>query len=136
MAVLSGSELQEKGFITVFVVIAHFLGSCEHVVRGVTVGQPPGWALTGYTIGYRLRFVVHELASEGEIMVTSNGKPVPNLSAVSPEDLEQSLAARRQARAAAAVEAMQRQSVAAGLHHLKPSRVQREIAAIRKGRRQ
>ena len=78
--------------------------------------------------------VWRRLANEGEIVITSNGKPVAILSAVSPENLEESLAVLRRARAVAAVDAMQRQSVAAGTHSMKPEEIQAEIAAVRRGR--
>jgi len=79
--------------------------------------------------------VWRKLADESEMVVTSNGKPIAILSAVSAENLEQSLAAMRRARASTAVDAMQRQSVAAGTHRLSRAEVQAEIAAARKGRR-
>ena len=74
------------------------------------------------------------LAVEPDMVVTSNGKPVAILSAVSPEGLEESLAALRRTRAVAAVDAMQRQSVAAGKHRTSQAVVQAEIHAYRKGR--
>ena len=74
------------------------------------------------------------LATEPDMVVTSNGKPVAILTAVSPEGLEESLAALRRARAIAAVEVMQRQSVAAGKHRMSQAAIQREIKAFRKGR--
>ena len=73
------------------------------------------------------------LAAEPDMVITSNGKPVAILSAVSPDGLEESLAALRRARAIAAVEVMQRQSVAAGKHRLSQAAVEAEIKAFRKG---
>ncbi|GAG08771.1 unnamed protein product, partial [marine sediment metagenome] len=55
---------------------------------------------------------------------------------VSADDLEESLAALRRARAVAAVEAMQERSVAAGAHCTTREDIQAEIAAVRKGRSQ
>jgi prevent-host-death family protein len=78
--------------------------------------------------------VWQRLADEGEVVITSNGKPVAILSAVSEDDVESSLAAWRHARAAAAVEAMQRQSVRAGTDRMTPKRIAAEIAAARKAR--
>ena len=75
------------------------------------------------------------LAREREIILTSNGKPIAILSAVSEETLEESLAAVRRARAVAAVEKMQRQSVQAGTDHLSPTDIAAEIKAVRKARR-
>jgi len=80
--------------------------------------------------------VWRRLAEEQEIIVTSNGKPLAILSAVSPDRLEESLSALRRARAMAAVDAMQRQSVAAGRHRMTPPQVRAQIAAARKGRAQ
>jgi prevent-host-death family protein len=74
------------------------------------------------------------LDAEPDMVITSNGRPVAILTAVSPEGLEESLAALRRARAVAAVEAMQRRSVAAGKHRLSQSAIQAEIKAFRKGR--
>ena len=75
------------------------------------------------------------LAAEPDIVVTSNGKPIAILSAVSADGLEESLAALRRARAVAAVEAMQRHSVSAGKDRMSPAAIQAEIDAFRKGRR-
>ena len=51
--------------------------------------------------------VWNQLARERDLVLTSNGKPMAILSAVSEGELEQSLAAIRRARAVAAVEKMQ-----------------------------
>ena len=69
-----------------------------------------------------------ELAEEQELVITSNGKPIAIISAVSEETLEDSLRAIRRARAMAAVDAMQRQSAKRGLG---PEDVETEIAAVR-----
>ena len=74
------------------------------------------------------------LADEPDMVITSNGRPVAILSAVASEGLEESLAALRRARAMAAVEAMQEQSVAAARHRMSPVAIRAEIAAVRKGR--
>jgi prevent-host-death family protein len=78
--------------------------------------------------------VWRRLADEPELVITSNGRPVAILSAVSSEGLEESLAALRRARATAAVETMQRRSVATGKHRLSRAAIAAEIAAVRKGR--
>lgn len=75
-----------------------------------------------------------KLSREQDLILTSNGKPIAILSAVSEETLEDSLAALRQARAIAAVEAMQSQSVAAGTYRLTQDKIQAEIAAARRQR--
>ncbi len=78
--------------------------------------------------------VWRQLTEEPDMVVTSNGKPVAILSAVSPAGVEESLSALRRARAIAAVEAMQSQSMSAGKHRLGQAVIQDEIAAVRKGR--
>lgn len=78
--------------------------------------------------------VWRRLAQERDLVITSNGKPMAILSAVSPDDLEESLAALRRARAMAAVEAMQRQSVEAGADRISREAVEAEISAVRKQR--
>ena len=67
-------------------------------------------------------------------MVTSNGHPIAILSAVSEESLEESLAAIRLARAAQAVEAMQRVSVASGRDRLPQAEIEAEIRTVRRAR--
>ena len=76
-----------------------------------------------------------KLAREREVILTSNGKPIAILSSVSEETLEESLAAVRRARAVAAVEKLQRQSVQAGTNVLSPAEITFEIKAVRKARR-
>lgn len=72
-----------------------------------------------------------ELAEERELVITSHGKPIAILSAVSEETLEDSLRAIRRARAMAAVQTMQRQSAKKGL---RPEDIDAEIAAVRSER--
>ncbi len=76
-----------------------------------------------------------KLAREREVILTSNGKPIAILSSVSEETLEESLAAVRRARAVAAVEKLQRQSIQAGTNVLSPAEITSEIKAVRKARR-
>lgn len=76
-----------------------------------------------------------KLAREREIILTSNGKPIAILSAVSEETLEESLAAVRRARAVTAVEKLQRQSIQAGTNVLSAAEIDSEIKAVRKARR-
>ena len=93
-------------------------------VRFVTVRQLRGQSAA----------VWRRLAEEGEMVVTSHGKPVAILSAVKSENLEQSLATLRRARAIAAVQAMQEQSAASGTHRMTSSQIQAEIGAARRSR--
>lgn len=75
------------------------------------------------------------LARERDLVLTSNGRPVAILSAVSEDSLEESLAAARQARAVAAVARLQARSVERGKDAITAQEVDREIAAVRRGRR-
>ncbi len=76
-----------------------------------------------------------ELAREREIVLTSNGKPVAILSAVSEGTLEESLAAMRRARAVSAVEKIQSRSVTTGKDKFFLDQINAEIQAVRKARR-
>ncbi len=76
-----------------------------------------------------------QLARERDLILTSNGKPVAILSAVSEDNLEESLVAVRRARAVAAVERMQSQSVTIGMNNVSTGEIQDEIRAVRKARR-
>lgn len=80
--------------------------------------------------------VWNELAHERELVLTSNGKPIAILSAVSEGTLEDSLAAIRRARAVAAVEKVQSRSIATGMDTLSLDTINEEIRAARKTRRQ
>ena len=75
--------------------------------------------------------VLKELLSEQELVITSNGKPIAIVSAVSEETLEDALRAIRRARAMAAVEVMQRQSAK---RRLATEDVAKEISAARSER--
>lgn len=72
-----------------------------------------------------------ELLTEQELVITSNGKPIAIVSAVSEETLEDALRAIRRARAMAAVQVMQRQSAKRGLA---TEDVSEEISAARSER--
>ncbi len=75
------------------------------------------------------------LAEERELVLTSNGRPIAVLSATSGENLEETLAAIRRARALAAVESMQARSAAAGRDRLGKGEIEAEVAAVRRRRR-
>ena len=76
-----------------------------------------------------------KLAREREIILTSNGKPIAILSAITEDTLEESLAAVRQARSVSAVEQMQRQSVKAGTEKPTLHAINAETRTARKARR-
>ena len=75
-----------------------------------------------------------KLAREREVILTSNGKPIAILSAVSEDTLEESLVAVRRARAVAAVGKMQRHPVQVGTNKLFTRDIAAEIKAARKAR--
>ena len=76
-----------------------------------------------------------DLPAEREVVVTSNGRPIAILSAVNESNLEESLSAIRQARAAEAVMSLQRRSVERGTDGVTMEEVDAEIRAVRAKRR-
>ena len=76
------------------------------------------------------------LESEREMVVTSNGRPIAILSAVTEDTLEETLAAFRRSRAVAAVSEIQRRSVQQGTQSITPTEIDEEVAAVRRARRQ
>jgi len=76
------------------------------------------------------------LTAEREMVVTSNGRPIAILSAVTEENLEETLSAIRRSRVVAAVSEIQRQSVQRGKDALTPEEIDAEIADVRRARRQ
>jgi antitoxin (DNA-binding transcriptional repressor) of toxin-antitoxin stability system len=77
--------------------------------------------------------VWRQLKSEREMVVTSNGKPVAILSAVSEATLEETLMAIRRATAVSAVTSMQQQSVRNGLDKTPLKKVNEVINDVRRG---
>lgn len=75
-----------------------------------------------------------ELPDEREMVITSNGRPVAILATVSESNLEESLAAFRQARAIEAVSSMQRRAVATGADAITAADIEAEIADVRAAR--
>ncbi|NJL26499.1 MAG: type II toxin-antitoxin system Phd/YefM family antitoxin [Thermoanaerobaculia bacterium] len=76
------------------------------------------------------------LAAEREMVVTSSGRPIAILSAVSEDTLEETLAAIRRAKAVTAVAELQRRSLAQDTSRLTSEEIDAEIAAVRQARRQ
>jgi antitoxin (DNA-binding transcriptional repressor) of toxin-antitoxin stability system len=76
------------------------------------------------------------LESEREMVVTSNGRPIAILSAVTEENLEETLTAIRRSRALTAASELQRRSVEQGTDALTSAEIDAEIAAVRQARRQ
>jgi antitoxin (DNA-binding transcriptional repressor) of toxin-antitoxin stability system len=75
------------------------------------------------------------LAEEREMVVTSNGRPIAVLSAVTEETLEETLAAIRRSKAIAAVSELQRRSIERGTDAITQAEIDAEIAAVRRARR-
>jgi antitoxin (DNA-binding transcriptional repressor) of toxin-antitoxin stability system len=70
-----------------------------------------------------------------EMVITSNGKPIALLSAVTEETLEKTIKTIRRSRALMALEEMQKKSMESGLDRLTDSQIESEIQAVRKSRR-
>jgi len=75
-----------------------------------------------------------ELPSERELIITSNGRPIAILAAISESNLEESLTAFRQARAVEAVASLQCRSADNGTNNLTFDEIDAEIRAVRKNR--
>lgn len=75
-----------------------------------------------------------ELPDEREMVITSNGRPVAILAAITESNLEESLSAFRQARSIEAVASLQRQSVEQGMDRISMGEIVAEIKAVRRKR--
>ena len=75
------------------------------------------------------------LSKGGELVVTSNGKPIALLSGVTDETLEQTLIALRRARAQVAVSQLRAAAQAQGTDKLTPAEIETEIKLTRRGRK-
>ena len=75
-----------------------------------------------------------ELPNEREMIITSNGRPIAILAAISESNLEESLAAFRQARAVEAVASLQRRSADQGTDKITMGEIDAEIINVRKKR--
>jgi antitoxin (DNA-binding transcriptional repressor) of toxin-antitoxin stability system len=75
-----------------------------------------------------------ELPEEREMVVTSNGRPVAILAAITEDNLEESLSAFRRARAVEAVVSLQRKSVEKGTDKISLSEINAEIKSVREKR--
>ena len=74
------------------------------------------------------------LASKGDLVVTSNGKPIAILSSTTAETLETSLTALRLARAQLAVAEMQARARESGADRMTLEEINAEIAKVRSQR--
>jgi antitoxin (DNA-binding transcriptional repressor) of toxin-antitoxin stability system len=75
-----------------------------------------------------------DLPEEREMVVTSNGRPVAILAAITESTLEEALSAFRQARAVEAVVSLQRKSARQGTDKISMEEINAEIKAVRKKR--
>jgi antitoxin (DNA-binding transcriptional repressor) of toxin-antitoxin stability system len=75
-----------------------------------------------------------QLPQEREMIITSNGRPIAIIAAISDSDMEESLSAFRQARAVEAVASLQRRSVAMGNDKMTMDGIDAEIKAARRKR--
>ena len=75
-----------------------------------------------------------QLPQEREMIITSNGRPIAIIAAISDSDLEESLSAFRQARAVEAVASFQRRSVEMGTDKMTMDKIDAEIKAVRRKR--
>ena len=75
-----------------------------------------------------------ELPGEREMVVTSNGRPIAILAAITEENLEESLVAFRQARAVETVAFLQRRSVEQKTDGISMEEINKEIKTVRKKR--
>jgi prevent-host-death family protein len=74
------------------------------------------------------------LDEEGELVVTSNGKPIAIVSATDETHFEQALGELRQARALRAVKQLHEQSLRHGRDKLTAKAVEAEVAVVRNRR--
>ena len=75
-----------------------------------------------------------ELPGEREMVVTSNGRPVAILAAITEANLEESLSAFRRARSVQAVVSLQRKSVEKGTDRISWDEINAEIQSVREKR--
>ena len=75
-----------------------------------------------------------ELASQKEMIVTSNGRPIAILSSINENNLEQVLTAFRRTRATNAVASIQYESVRKGTDRISMDEINAEIKMVRSKR--
>jgi prevent-host-death family protein len=75
--------------------------------------------------------VWEKLRRQRELILTSNGRPVAVISDANEENVEETVAALRRARAQAAVSRMRRAAAESGLDRLSSEEIDAEIAAVR-----
>jgi hypothetical protein len=75
-----------------------------------------------------------ELPNEREMVVTSNGRPIAILAAITEASLEESLSAFRRSRAVGAVVSLQRRSIEKGTDKISVDEINAEIKSVREKR--
>lgn len=80
------------------------------------------------------RQIQNDLPKYMEMVLTSNGKPIAIMTAISEESLEDSLAAIRRARAISAVTGLQLQGAKSGKYVMRAREIEDEIKEVRKQR--
>jgi antitoxin (DNA-binding transcriptional repressor) of toxin-antitoxin stability system len=78
--------------------------------------------------------VWEQLETEGEIVVTANGKPVALLTGVAEDTVEDAILALRRARAQMVLDRMRQAARRRGLDRLPPRRIDAAVSAVRRGR--
>ena len=77
------------------------------------------------------RQIQNDLPKYKEMVLTSNGRPIAIMTAISEESLDDSLAAIRRARAISAVTNLQIQSVKSGRYMMRTGEIEDEIRDVR-----
>lgn len=75
------------------------------------------------------------LRQQGELILTSNGRPVAIIAGVEENDVEETMAALRRARAQAAVSRLRRAAAERETNKLSAAEIEAEIAQTRRERR-
>ncbi len=76
-----------------------------------------------------------DLADEGELVITNNGRPIAVVSATDGRNVERSLRQLRRVRAIEAAETLRKSAARSGRDGMSPKDVQREIGEVRRERR-
>jgi len=76
-----------------------------------------------------------KLRQQRELILTSNGRPVAIIAGVGENDVEETVAALRRARAQAAVSRLRRAAAERGTNKLSAAEIEAEIAQVRRERR-
>lgn len=76
-----------------------------------------------------------KLRQQRDLILTSNGRPVAVIVGVGEDDVEETMAALRRARAQAAVSRLRRAAAEQGINKLSAAEIESEIAQARQARR-